>query len=62
MCAHVQWVLIKCSEYMGISAWGHWEAVTNGSITVTPTRDAMMSYLLSQGFINQKYAAVLGQL
>lgn len=44
---------------MGIPAWGHWEAVTSGSITVTPAHGAMMSHLLSQGLINKKYVAAL---
>lgn len=47
---------------MGVSTWGHWEAVTNGSITVTPARGAMMNHLLSQGFITKKYVAALGLL
>lgn len=42
--------------------WGHWEAGTTGNITVTPTRGAVMSHLLSQSFTTKKHAAVVGWL
>lgn len=58
----MRWVLIKCSEYTDISMWGHWEAVTNRSVTVTPAHGVLMSHLLSQGFVMRKYAAALGLL